>query len=71
MFDNSLFLAHSLQLTAMERISVSAKNMIQIIQDKSNRKEVTLKAVMIVLFLLDFFLIAIVIKNGGSLLAHH
>lgn len=53
----------------MESISASAKNMIQIIQDKSNRKEVTLKAVMIGLFLLDFFLIVIVIKNGGSLFA--
>lgn len=45
--------------------------MIQVIQDKSNRKEVTLKAVMIVLFILDFILIAIVIKNGGSLFAYH
>jgi hypothetical protein len=51
----------------METISASARKMIQIIQDKSNRKEVALKAVMIGLFILDFLLIVIVIKNGGRL----
>lgn len=58
-------------LTAMQTISSSAKNMIQAIQDKSTRKEVTLKAVIFGLFILDVVLIGVVIKNGGSLFAHH
>mmetsp|Transcript_22623 Transcript_22623/g.42225 ORF Transcript_22623/g.42225 Transcript_22623/m.42225 type:complete len:125 (+) Transcript_22623:142-516(+) len=57
-------------LTSMQRISTSAKNMIQAIQNKSNRKEITLKAVIIGLFILDAVLIGIVIKNGGSLFSH-
>jgi hypothetical protein len=59
------------QLTVMESMSASAQSMIQVIQDRSNRKEVALKAVMIGLFILDLLLIIAVIKNGGSLFAHH
>jgi hypothetical protein len=51
----------------MQSLSASAKSLIRHLQNKANRKEVTLKAVMIGLFLLDFTLIVLVIKNGGHL----
>lgn len=56
-----------MQVTAVEKTTVTAKSLIQVIQDKSNRKEVGLKTVAIILFLVDLWLVALVIKNGGSL----